>query len=264
MGKLLTRIISAFVYVALFLFAVFFSDKTYVGLITIFAGIGLWEFKRIINFKNSIPFLLLPLSIIYFKEYSTEKITLIFLILTLLSSIRLLYHMYSEKNEYPKIFLDKLDVCIRYIIFPFTFLILLPFIDGIYHPNIIIYISVIIWTNDVFAFFIGKNFGKTKLLERVSPKKTVEGFIGGLIFSLIVGALIGKYSGTFSLTNWVFIAFIVSIFGNLGDLVESKFKRQAKVKDSGNIMPGHGGILDRLDSLFFLAPFVYLYVHYIM
>lgn len=172
--------------------------------------------------------------------------------------------MYSEKNEYPKIFLDKLDVCIRYIIFPFTFLILLPFIDGIYHPNIIIYISVIIWTNDVFAFFIGKNFGKTKLLERVSPKKTVEGFIGGLIFSLIVGALIGKYSGTFSLTNWVFIAFIVSIFGNLGDLVESKFKRQAKVKDSGNIMPGHGGILDRLDSLFFLAPFVYLYVHYIM
>lgn len=121
-----------------------------------------------------------------------------------------------------------------------------------------------IWTNDSFAFFVGKNFGKHKLFESVSPKKTIEGFIGGLLFAIIAGFLIGKYSTYFSISNWIIIAVIVAIFGSLGDLVESKFKRQAKVKDSGTIMPGHGGLLDRLDSLFFLAPFVYLYIHYIM
>ena len=98
----------------------------------------------------------------------------------------------------------------------------------------------------------------------MSPKKTIEGFIGGLLFAVLAGFLIGYYSNYFSILNWMIIAIIVAVFGTLGDLVESKFKRQANVKDSGTIMPGHGGLLDRLDSLFFLAPFVYLYVHYII
>ena len=123
---------------------------------------------------------------------------------------------------------------------------------------------LLIWTNDSFAFLVGKNFGKHKLFEKVSPKKTIEGFIGGLVFSIIVGVIIGQYSGIFSISSWIIIAIIVAVFGSLGDLVESKFKRQANIKDSGTIMPGHGGLLDRLDSLFFLAPFVYLYIHYIM
>lgn len=121
-----------------------------------------------------------------------------------------------------------------------------------------------IWTNDSFAFIVGKNFGKHKLFESVSPKKTIEGFIGGMFFAVIVGVLIGNYSNSFSILNWITIAIIVAVIGSLGDLVESKFKRQANVKDSGKIMPGHGGLLDRLDSLFFLAPFVYLYIHNIM
>lgn len=264
MSNFVKRIISGLVYASIFLFSILFSAETYIGLIAIFAGICLWELKRIILFKNIIPYLLLLPTIYFLKEYSSEKRTLFLLVITLLCSARLLFHLYSENNTYPKIFLDKLDVCIRYIILPFTFLALLPFIDGVYQPNIIIFIIVLIWTNDSFAFLVGKNFGKTKLFERVSPKKTIEGFIGGLVFSIIIGCLIGKYSGTFSILNWIIIALIVSIFGTFGDLVESKFKRQANVKDSGNIMPGHGGMLDRLDSLFFLAPFVYLYVHFLM
>lgn len=264
MSKLLTRSISGLIYVAVFLFSVLFSEKTYITLITIFAIICLWELKRIINFKNILPYIILPVAFFLLKEYTNEQKKLGILIITLLCSLRLLYHLYSENNIYPKLFLDKLDICIRYIILPFSFLMLLPFIKGEYHPNIIIYITVIIWTNDVFAFLVGKNFGKTKLFERVSPKKTVEGFVGGLVFSIMAGSIIGKYSGTFTIANWIVIALIISIFGNLGDLVESKFKRQANVKDSGNIMPGHGGLLDRLDSLFFLSPFVFLYIHYIM
>jgi phosphatidate cytidylyltransferase len=128
-------------------------------------------------------------------------------------------------------------------------------------------VLVLIWVNDSFAFIVGKNFGKRKLFVSVSPKKTIEGFIGGFICALITAYIISisnLNSVDFSLTNWFIIAAIVSIIGTIGDLVESKLKRQANIKDSGTIMPGHGGILDRLDSLLFAAPFVYLYINFII
>ena len=111
---------------------------------------------------------------------------------------------------------------------------------------------------------MGKNLGKRKLFQSVSPKKTIEGFVGGLVFSIIASFIITKYNEDFSALNWMIIAAIVSFIGTIGDLVESKFKRQANVKDSGTIMPGHGGVLDRLDSLLFAAPFVYLYINFII
>jgi len=128
-------------------------------------------------------------------------------------------------------------------------------------------VLVLIWVNDSFAFIVGKNFGKRKLFVSVSPKKTIEGFIGGFICALITAYIISDSplnSTNFSLINWFIIAAIVSIIGTIGDLVESKLKRQANIKDSGTIMPGHGGILDRLDSLLFAAPFVYLYINFII
>ncbi len=121
-----------------------------------------------------------------------------------------------------------------------------------------------IWVNDSFAFLVGKNFGKRKLFISVSPKKTQEGFLGGLVFALIAAFIISKFNTDFTVVNWLVIAVIVSVIGTIGDLVESKFKRQANIKDSGTIMPGHGGILDRLDSLLFAAPFVYLYINFII
>jgi phosphatidate cytidylyltransferase len=116
-----------------------------------------------------------------------------------------------------------------------------------------------IWCNDTFAYLVGKSIGKHKLLERVSPKKTIEGFIGGIVFTLLASILISQFYTFFSVTLWIISALIISIFGTLGDLVESKFKREAGVKDSGNIMPGHGGILDRLDSAIFVIPFLYIF-----
>ena len=123
---------------------------------------------------------------------------------------------------------------------------------------------ILIWVNDSFAFFVGKNFGRRKLFESVSPKKTFEGFFGGILFSLITAFILSFFCDYLSLVNLIIISLIASILGTTGDLVESKFKRQVNTKDSGNIMPGHGGILDRLDSLLFVAPFVYLYIHYII
>jgi phosphatidate cytidylyltransferase len=125
-------------------------------------------------------------------------------------------------------------------------------------------VLLMIWTNDSFAFFVGKNIGKRKLFVSVSPKKTQEGFIGGLLFTLLSACIISKYNNDYTLMNWLTIGFIISVIGTLGDLVESKFKRQANIKDSGNIMPGHGGMLDRLDSILFAAPFIYLYINFII
>ena len=97
-------------------------------------------------------------------------------------------------------------------------------------------------------------------MEIISPKKTVEGFLGGLFFSCVASYFIAIFTETLDFTNWLILSIIISVFGTLGDLIESKFKRQANVKDSGVIMPGHGGLLDRLDSIIFAAPFIYLFL----
>ncbi|MDG2074811.1 MAG: phosphatidate cytidylyltransferase, partial [Polaribacter sp.] len=161
---------------------------------------------------------------------------------------------------------QRLFLQLIYLTLPFYFLISIPFIFGEYQPEIVICTLIFIWVNDSFAYLVGKNFGKTKLFESVSPKKTIEGFIGGLVFSLIAAFIISKQyeNSNINLLDWMIIGSILSIFGTIGDLIESKFKRQANIKDSGNIMPGHGGLLDRLDSLFFAAPFVYLYLYFII
>ena len=131
---------------------------------------------------------------------------------------------------------------------------------GHYSPENIIGVFTLIWINDSFAYIVGKNFGKQKLFESVSPKKTVEGFLGGIIFTAIGSYFISEVTNILLFSNWLILSVIVSVFGTLGDLIESKYKRQAGVKDSGNILPGHGGLLDRLDSAIFVAPFIYLFL----
>ncbi len=264
MNSLLQRSLSGFVYVAVFVSAILFSKESFLLVTTFFALVSLYEFKKIIQFKNIAPFIILPLVVYFTVFHLKENRSFFLLLITLFTSIKLIYHLYTKTSIEPKIFLDKMDLSIRYIIFPFAFLMMIPFTDGSYNPQILIGILILIWVNDSFAFLVGKNFGKRKLFESVSPKKTIEGFMGGVLFSLLASYIIAINTSTFSILNWVIISVIVSTIGTIGDLVESKFKRQANVKDSGNIMPGHGGLLDRLDSLFFVAPFVYLYIHFIL
>jgi phosphatidate cytidylyltransferase len=186
------------------------------------------------------------------------------LIVALTGSVQMIAYLYSKKKDYPANTLQKLDLSIRYLVFSLSFIILIPFTDNSYQPYLLIFVLLLIWANDSFAFLIGKNFGKRKLFESVSPKKTIEGFIGGLVFSILTAVVISMFTELLSSMHWIVIAIIVSVIGTIGDLVESKFKRQASIKDSGTIMPGHGGLLDRLDSLLFVAPFVYLYIQFII
>lgn len=217
-----------------------------------------------ISLKNYAAYILFPLTLylLISRQYSYASMGI--LAITLLSSTYLLYQLFVKKEISYKDNRQKLALTYRYVIFSMCFLVLLPFYENSFHPYLMISILSLIWVNDSFAFLIGKNFGKHKLFPSVSPKKTIEGFIGGLVFSLLAALLISKFNLDFSMLNWLIISVLVSALGTTGDLVESKFKRQAGIKDSGNIMPGHGGILDRLDSLLFAAPFVYLFINYII
>ena len=115
-----------------------------------------------------------------------------------------------------------------------------------------------IWINDTMAYIVGSFIGKTPL-SKVSPKKTREGTLGGIILCVIVISLIGYFKKYYSVIDWVVISLLCAVFGTLGDLLESKLKRMANVKDSGSLMPGHGGFLDRFDSLLVAIPFVFVY-----
>jgi phosphatidate cytidylyltransferase len=152
-----------------------------------------------------------------------------------------------------------------YVVVPFSLLVITGFTQsGLsnYNPTIILGFFFLLWTSDTGAYLVGISLGKHRLFPRISPKKSWEGFFGGLVFTLIVSWVISKYFTVISLTDWVIIALIIGIFGVLGDLIESLLKRSFDTKDSGNILPGHGGILDRFDSVIFSAPLVFLYFQF--
>ncbi len=137
---------------------------------------------------------------------------------------------------------------------------LLPHGGIVFSPGIIIGFFLLIWANDTGAYLAGVSMGRHKLFERISPKKTWEGFIGGMIIAAAVARMLSGWLGIVSSWQWVVIALIITISGTYGDLVESMLKRSTGVKDSGTILPGHGGFLDRFDSAMVAFPLVYLFI----
>lgn len=185
--------------------------------------------------------------------------------LPLVISTPLLIELFSSKNSINS--LQKIGNTYISIVYPLfgvigMFLILFKSTEGgiIFQPMYLITIFVAIWLNDTFAYLTGMFFGKKKLFERISPNKTWEGTFGGVIISVTITILFIKnfVQTDISLIYWTIIIFITVITGNIGDLIESLLKRKLDIKDSGKILPGHGGILDRFDSIFFAAPIAVL------
>jgi phosphatidate cytidylyltransferase len=137
---------------------------------------------------------------------------------------------------------------------------ILPHETIVFSPGIIIGFFILIWANDTGAYLTGMSLGRHKLMERISPKKTWEGFLGGILIAVIAAWLLSGWLGVVDKLHWVIIALIVSVAGTYGDLIESMLKRSTGVKDSGTIMPGHGGFLDRFDSATLSFPLVYLFI----
>lgn len=259
MNSTLTRAISGAVYIVLLISATFYSSNSFLLFFGILLLIAVSEFCKLVNLKNIVPMLIaVGLFILCNLSYTIKTNDILILLATLLVSVKAIFFLFDKKNK-PVDSLSKYVYLIGYIILPFVLITKIPFVENSYNPNIILSIFILIWVNDTFAFLVGKTFGKHKLFEKVSPKKTIEGFVGGFIFSIVAGIILAQFLMLQSYIHWIFIAVLASVFGTLGDLVKSKFKRIANVKDSGNIMPGHGGVLDRLDSIIFVAPIVFLF-----
>jgi phosphatidate cytidylyltransferase len=143
-----------------------------------------------------------------------------------------------------------------YVALPFALVNELAIERHHYKPLLMLGILIILWVNDSGAYFVGTILGKRKLFERISPKKTWEGFFGGAICSLLVALVFAKYYTPLDWWKWLVIAGIIVVTGTLGDLVESLFKRSIAIKDSGSVIPGHGGFLDRFDGLLLSMPFI--------
>jgi len=150
-----------------------------------------------------------------------------------------------------------------FIIIPFTFFHALAYVQQVFNFHFPLAFLLMLWANDTGAYLVGVKFGRTKLFERHSPKKTWEGFIGGALISAGVALIISHYFTELEWQQWVIMAVLISFFGTTGDLIESMFKRSINVKDSGGILPGHGGLLDRFDGLFLAVPVVYAYLYLI-
>ncbi|SEH91459.1 phosphatidate cytidylyltransferase [Epilithonimonas hominis] len=239
------------------------------GLITFFFAVGIFECVRIMKFDNGIyKWLVFPIAAFIYYTFTkrffyhgfffnvnlSEMLSLALIPIAAITLFKFPKELYFENG--------KLIFTVVYLALPFGFALGLPkfsTLDPEYTFTLEVFmLFVLIWSSDTFAYLTGKFFGKHKMAPKISPKKTWEGFAGGVVLTLVLGFFVEKYFPELR-GNWMIVGLLVSIFAPLGDLVESQLKRSFAVKDSGNIIPGHGGVLDRLDSFIICAPVVYLY-----
>ncbi|WP_175620221.1 phosphatidate cytidylyltransferase [Chryseobacterium schmidteae] len=280
--NLIQRTLSGLVYVAIiFLCATPFGAQLldsvspglvqqqylYYGLISFLLLVGTWECIKIMKFGDGYEkWIVFPLVIFIFYVFSKRYFQhgfyfdfrlseILALSLTLIAVITL----FKFSNE---LYIDsgKLIFTVIYVALPFSFALGLPKYSSIENTFSleVIFLFILIWSSDTFAYLVGKFFGKHKMAPKISPKKTWEGYIGGVVLTLVLSYFVEQYQPQLR-GNWMVVGFLIAAFAPLGDLVESQLKRNFGVKDSGNIIPGHGGVLDRLDSFLICVPVVYLY-----
>ena len=275
MKDLLIRSLTGILFVAILVGAIMWNKLAVASLFFIISLIGLNEFfalmiKNGFNPKKSITTIIgaviyFIISLYSFDQYSFKFLLFIFPLLVLLVVIEIF-----RKNETPISNIAFSIMGILYVVIPFSILNFFAYEstysevinieDGQHNYWLLLGFFMLQWSNDTGAYLIGSSLGKHKMTPEISPNKTWEGAIGGFVMSLLVAFVISYFTYS-SLLHWLAISTIVVIFGTIGDLTESRIKRTCGVKDSGRIMPGHGGILDRFDGVLFSAPFVLAYLH---
>jgi len=276
MSGLLQRGITAIIFVAVMLAGLYFSKNSFLALFGLITILSLWEFYTIILKNDTHDFLrkiygvaigATPFLMAAYYHFGKIENGSEFLKNSILAFLPVLFFLFVielfTKSKYPFANLGHLFLGLIYIGVPFTLAQFIAIDAGNYYPNIILGLLVLTWANDTGAYMIGSQIGKTPLFPRISPNKTWEGSLGGVAVTFLIAWLLSIYVTELSLANWLVLAVLVSIFASIGDLIESMLKRSLGVKDSGTIMPGHGGFLDRFDAFIFLLPFAASYLLFI-
>ncbi len=262
-SNLVQRAITALVGGVLVLAAIIFSDWTYFLIFAAILAFSQMEFYKLSGLDGMLPLksfgtilglLIFALTFMVEKErLPHEYLYLIFPLVSLTFFIKL----YKKTDKKPFTGVAYTYLGIFYVAVPFSLLNLAVFsVDSVYHYEILLGCLLILWASDTGAYFAGTRFGKTKLFERVSPKKSWEGFLGGAFSAIVVAFVLSQYFVVLEDWKWLVIAGIIIIAGTYGDLIESLFKRSIEIKDSGSVLPGHGGFMDRFDGLLLSAPFI--------
>ncbi|MCU0416283.1 MAG: phosphatidate cytidylyltransferase [Cytophagaceae bacterium] len=280
LSNLSLRVLTGSIGGAIVLGAIVYNPISFALLVIALQCLTLWEFYGLVQTVGLHPHKILgmigggllifyPLSTI--ADYgmqinltSTYTIQLILILCGILSHLMLAISLWKTVEK-P---LESIAVSVLgwwYIALPYAILLGLPYLvkapEGIsFNYPIILSCLFLIWANDIGAYFVGKSFGKHKLFERISPKKTWEGSIGGALTTAGISIVLFYTWGMLSLAEWVGLSILITISGSVGDLVESMLKRYLGVKDSGTLLPGHGGFLDRFDALIFALPWIFIYL----
>lgn len=261
-SNLTQRIVAAVIGVPLIIFCIFYSPYTYWILFLAISILTQYEFYKLIGLNGNLPLSIYGTvcgavlnALTFFIELGYLEFRWYFLIIPLLT-ITFFIKLYRKGDPRPFESLGYTFLGIIYVAVPFALVNELIVSENGFKSYLLMGFLLVLWVSDSGAYFAGRFFGNRKLFERISPKKTWEGFIGGALASITAAWIYAQYFSQLSAWKWVIIAIIVVITGTLGDLVESLFKRSIDIKDSGSIIPGHGGFLDRFDGLLLSMPFI--------
>jgi len=266
-----TRAITGFFFVVVMLASVLLGPYTFGIFFLLLSSFCLWEFYGLIKQAGIKPDLLTGLlnGILIYVAFGllssqnsplSHKLVFLLPITLALVFVRELF----KTNPAPFTNIAFTFLGLIFTIMPFTFYHALAYVNGNFNYHFPLAFLIMLWSNDTGAYLTGRWLGRTKLFERHSPKKTWEGFIGGVLIASLAAFIISLYFTEITWKQWVSVAIIIGLVGTLGDLVESMLKRSINIKDSGGILPGHGGLLDRFDGLLLAAPVVFTYLYFIL
>ncbi|HEY5589823.1 MAG TPA: phosphatidate cytidylyltransferase [Paludibacter sp.] len=268
MNNFVKRTLSGFLFVTLIIGSILLSHYTFAIVFALICGLTMREFHKLTNIQSDVEVniwiatgggILLFLSSYLFKSdilpYTVFSVYGLYIVLVLV------FELYRQKSNplhnWAYFILGQIIVAL-----PFSLLNFILFVDD-YQPLVLLSVFVTIWVNDTGAYLVGVTFGRHRLFERISPKKSWEGFVGGALAALLSGYVFSLFIPQISLINWLIFSEIIVVFGTFGDLIESLMKRTVNIKDSGKIIPGHGGLLDRFDSMLLAAPVVFIYLSFL-
>ncbi|MCU0419982.1 MAG: phosphatidate cytidylyltransferase [Cyclobacteriaceae bacterium] len=267
-SNLTQRIITALIGAAAIVAGIMVSEWTYFVIFFLITALSLWEFYKLAGLDGMLPqktFGTLCGLLIFVLSFLIERGAIsyryYFVFFPLLSCVYMI-KLYKKFERKPFTNIAFTFLGVFYVAIPFALLNIATFENGSYDYQIIFGCLFILWASDTGAYFAGTFFGKRKLFERISPKKSWEGFVGGAILAFVFAyglpyffSAIG-HEPTIRWWQWMVIGVLIVIGGTFGDLVESLLKRSIEIKDSGTALPGHGGFLDRFDGLLISAPFI--------